>query len=220
MMSSSRGLVYVWVGAILIAFLTVSVLLAKKSLSSHAGSETGASKSKGLDSAPVQIVEYSDFQCPSCKMVQAPLAVLMTSYPGKLHVTFRHFPLEAHRHAALAHQAAECAGLEGRFWVYHDRLYQDQETWSNWEEPLPLFLGYARELGLDADRFAACLASPEVAGRVNRDQIAGQTVGVNSTPTFFVNGVMLVGSRQFMERIHIVIQEELAKREKWKDRPF
>ncbi len=208
-----RGkLTYLLAGILLIAILSVPVLVLKKGLPSQTiAIAPKDSKSKGPEKAPVEIVEYSDFQCPSCQQVEQPLAEVLEKYPSQIHFIFRHFPLRSHPQSPLAHQAAECANEQGYFWPFHDRLYQEQLAWTSALNPAEILLGYARELRLDLNRFVNCLQSPDTARKIRIDLIAGQSNGVESTPTFFINGKILVGSKQFKEQADKLIQEELAK---------
>lgn len=145
--------------------------------------------------APIQIIEYSDFQCPACRTAQAALFQLLGKYPGKIRLTFQHYPLGGHRWSAVAHQAAECAARQGRFWPYHDRLYAEQASWSGSAvAPLETLVRYGSEMALDLDRFGECLGDRAVAAEIQRERDAGADLGVRSTPSFFVNGKFVVGT--------------------------
>ncbi len=172
--------------------------------------ETVAAKTKGPADAPVQIVEYSDYQCPACRLAQVALHQLMDAYPGKIHLTYRHFPLKGHLWSPVAHQAAECANQKGKFWEYHNKLFENQKIWSTPENPLHLFLVYAKELGFDVDDFGMCLTHDIEKKLVEEDKKTGEALKVKSTPTFFVNGERLVGGRQLMTRGESVIREALG----------
>lgn len=114
----------------------------------------------------------------------------------------------------MAHQAAECAAEQGSFWPYHDKLYENQMVWTTALKPLDLLLDYAREARLDFERFTRCLESTEITERIKADLVTGKAAGVTSTPTFFIQGRMLVGSERFADEADQWIQEELAgKRE-------
>ncbi len=202
---------YTFTGIFLATLLTVPILILRKLPASQASSSSIPLKSRGDEKAPIQIVEYSDFQCPSCQAVEMSLKVILVRYPGKIYFVYKHFPLMGHKFSALAHQAAECAHEQGKFWEFHDRLYQDQMVWSSALDPLVIFLNYARDMKFNEERFARCLENAAVAERIRADKKEGQSAGVNSTPTFFVNGVMLSGSRQFGESADRLIQEKLAE---------
>jgi predicted DsbA family dithiol-disulfide isomerase/uncharacterized membrane protein len=153
---------------------------------------------KGADGAPVVIVEFSDFQCPFCVQAFRDLREFIRKHP-EVRLVFRHFPLDSacndrvthsvHPDACLAARAAECGGQQGRFWELHDTLFENHDRL----ERESLF-GYARDLGLDIPRFRACLDHPDTLERVKRDVAAGAQAGVQSTPTFFINGRVVEGA--------------------------
>ena len=159
-------------------------------------------RAKGPVSAPIQIIEYSDFQCPACREAQSELSQLLTAHPEQIRLVYQHFPLEGHRWALVAHQSAECAALQGQFWPYHDRLYLEQAVWSiALGTPLETFVRYAKELGLDLDRFSRCLGDPVVSREIQAEKLAGVGLGVRSTPSFFVNGNLVVSVKSLREEI-------------------
>lgn len=204
-----KKILYPFTGIFLASILTIPVFIFRKLPDSEANTAV-ARKSKGDEKAPVQIVEYSDFQCPSCQAVQMQIHELLDRYPGKIYFIFKHFPLAGHKFSPLAHQSAECANEQGKFWEFHDRLYQDQMVWSVALDPLSIFLNYAKDLNLNEERFARCLENAEVAGRIQAEKSEGQSWGVTSTPTFFLNGTMMTGGRQFSETADRLIREKLA----------
>jgi protein-disulfide isomerase len=160
--------------------------------------------SRGPATAPVTIVEFSDFQCPSCRRAHDTIEQLLLAYPGKLRLVYRHFPLEMHEHAELAAEAAQCADEQGKFWPYHDALFQNQAHLS----PKDL-LGYARALSLDGARFAECVESGRQSRAVKDDLAAGEAAGVNATPTFFVNGAKVVGALE-LDEFKRIVDEQLG----------
>jgi protein-disulfide isomerase len=203
---------YVLTGVILMALMAGSIFIIRKirPMTPASVSETGE-KSKGPADAPVQIVVYSDFQCPACQKGEEVAGKMMAipEYAGKIHMVFRHFPLPNHRWAGLAHQAAECAQKEGKFWEYHDRLYQDQKLWSEQNNPTETFLRYAQELNIPLEAFALCLASPETRNRVLEDQTQGEKLRLQSTPTYFINGERLVGPMELVIQGDALIRKTL-----------
>ena len=154
---------------------------------------------KGESGSKVVLVEYSDFQCPACGTYYPILKQLYKEFGDRLQFVYRHFPLEQHRHADLAARAAEAAGRQGRIWEMHDLLFEGQATWANQNHPEEMFIGYARQLGLDIERFRADLDSREGKKAVEEDRISGNRVGVNSTPTFFLDGVIIQNPRNYDE---------------------
>lgn len=166
---------------------------------------------KGDAAAPVKIVEFSDFQCPACRYAEEPLKKLLSFYDGKVRFTFKHFPLRMHQWAKAGAAAAECAGRQGKFWEYHDSLYEKQDEWTN--EKVDGFLtAYAQKAGLDLPAWDACRQDPATMAAVTADAKDGDDAWVGSTPTFFVNGRRFVGGKQLAELGTLFIDRELKKR--------
>lgn len=134
--------------------------------------------------APVTLVEYGDYECPYCGMAYPIVKSLQRELGAQLRFVFRNFPLaEAHPHARHAAQAAEAAAAQGKFWEMHDILFEHQSALEDSD-----LIGYARSLGLDAERVARELEAGTYAKRVREDFRNGMRSGVNGTPTFFING--------------------------------
>jgi NhaA family Na+:H+ antiporter len=144
---------------------------------------------RGNANAPVTLEEFADFQCPSCGAYYPELKKIESEFGDRLRVIFRERPLiPPHEHALIAAQAAEAAGLQGRFWEMHDKLYENQKTWSEAKDLVPLFVDYAKQIGLDTDRFMKDLNGEAVATRIFQDGKRAHALNVVGTPTFFVNG--------------------------------
>jgi Na+:H+ antiporter, NhaA family len=144
---------------------------------------------RGNPKAPVTLEEFGDFQCPSCGVYYSELKKIENEFGDNLRVVFRERPLvPPHEHALLAAQAAEAAGLQGRFWEMHDKLYENQTTWSVATDLVPIFVDYAKQIGLDTDRFMKDLNGETVAARIFQDGKRAHALDIKSTPTFFVNG--------------------------------
>lgn len=175
--------------------------------------EAPAYRQKGPADAPIVIVEYSDFQCPACRVAVEPLKNLLGVYQGKVRVVFKHFPLElAHPWARTAARYAECAGRQGRFWEMHDQLFENQQAWyGDRDLPEARFREYARKAGADVKQLDACVKDPAVDAAVSADVKDGDARWVSSTPTFFVNGRRLVGARQLGGLGPIYIDRSLRK---------
>ncbi len=146
---------------------------------------------RGPRNAPVTVMIYGDFQCPSCALVSQGIDELQKQYEGKVRVVFHQFPLEMHRHAMEAALAAEAAGVQGKFWEMHDTLYKNQPAWGEATNANILFESYAESIGLDVARFRADRLAPDIRARVVADAAAGDARGIKVTPTVFVNGVRL-----------------------------
>ena len=156
--------------------------------------------------APVAIVEFSDFECPYCKRFHIEiLPRILEAYKGKIRYVFRDFPLtRIHPYAGKAAEAARCAGEQGKFWEYAEALFKDEE-----ELRPSTFTQIAADLGLDQNTFQACLDSGKYADAVQQDLQDGLRLGVQGTPTFFINGQMLAGAHPF-SRFREVIDAALA----------
>ena len=155
---------------------------------------------KGNPKAGVTLIEYSDFQCPSCGSYFPLLKQLSDEYKDRVRIVYRHFPLDFHSHATLAAQAAEAAGRQGEFWKMHDLIFSRQKEWaSQVGSARSVFVGYAREIGLDMNRFEADLDSKEVRAAIEADRRSGDRLGVDGTPTFFLNGVRIQNPRGYNE---------------------
>jgi protein-disulfide isomerase len=161
---------------------------------------------RGPNNAPVTIVEFSDFQCPFCKAVLPTINELMTRYPGKVRWEFRDFPIQLHPGAARAHEAARCAGEQGKFWEYHDELFARSPNHS-----LPELRLFARDLKVDAVAFAECLETSKYQAAVAGDIHEGKRLGVQGTPTFFINGRMREGELSLAAFQELIESELRAK---------
>ena len=175
----------------------------------------------GDRSAPVTIVEYGDFKCPSCTAFATqvqPELVRRYVNAGKVRLVWRDFPV-IDGESEPAAQAASCAAAQGRFWQYHDALYS--YVWSQWygagrsAEGRSAYAGHYEQLaaqaGLDSAAFGSCVSSGGDRARITHDRDAGRAAGVAGTPTFFVDGRRIVGA-QPIEVFAAVIDEELAKK--------
>lgn len=161
---------------------------------------------KGAKNAPVTIVEFTDYQCPfSARFFNDTLPQLKKKYieSGKARLVFRDFPLGFHQQAIKVAEAAECAGEQGKYWEYHDRIFKDPKSLD-----IKRLKKMAKEIGLDSARFNACLDSGEMAGEVKKDMQDGERYGVRGTPSFFINGIIVRGSQPY-EEFEKVIEAEL-----------
>ncbi|GEJ55782.1 thioredoxin domain-containing protein [Anaeromyxobacter diazotrophicus] len=162
--------------------------------------------SKGPASAPVTIVEFSDFECPYCSKAEDTVKQVMKAYDGKIRLVYRDFPLPFHPHAEKAAEAAQCAADQGKYWEMHEKLFANQQKLE-----APALKGYAKDLGLDQAKFDKCLDGGDKAKVVEANKAAGSKVGVTGTPAFFINGYQLTGAQPF-EEFKNLIDQELAKR--------
>ncbi|MBW2448369.1 MAG: thioredoxin domain-containing protein [Deltaproteobacteria bacterium] len=160
--------------------------------------------SLGPATAPVTIVEFSDFNCPFCQRVGPTLKELRARYPEQVRIVFRHFPLEMHPRARPIAEASVCADEQGAFWAFHDGVFETASPLAD-----PEIRALAGEASIDLAAFDACLASGRAAEVVERDVTEGAAAGVTGTPAFFVNGVRLSGA-QPVEAFVRLIDDELA----------
>jgi protein-disulfide isomerase len=162
--------------------------------------------SRGGANAPVTIYEFSDFECPFCSRANVTIKKLEEKYGDRLKFVFVDYPLASHRTAPRASEAAHCANEQGKFWELHDRFFsknggpvQDADIRK-----------YASESGLELPKFSACMESGRYAQTWKTGQAAGTKAGVGSTPTFFVNGRMVVGAAP-IEQFTKIIDDELSR---------
>jgi protein-disulfide isomerase len=161
---------------------------------------------KGPANAPITIVEFSDFQCSYCKRVVNVLDQVLERYPGTVKLAFRDFPIATiHPQAEKAAEAAHCAGEQGKFWEFHDLLFEKQDA-----IPTTNFAEHAKTLGLEVPTFQTCLDGRKYQAKVERNYAAGVKAGVSGTPAFFINGRLLSGA-QPLEAFKAVIDEELDR---------
>ena len=178
--------------------------------------EPGAEPAHALGDpkAPVTLEEFGDFECPPCGVLHPILKGLEAEYgPTKVRIIFREFPLVPnHVHALAAARAAEAAGLQGRFWEMHDLIYEHQKDWHEAFDVRPIFEGYAKTIGLDVTQFARDNASEIVERRIFLDGKRGHSLGVQGTPTVFLNGKEVPFESLAPDKLKALINNELAAR--------
>jgi len=162
-----------------------------------------AAVTEGRSDAPVQVVEFADYQCPYCQRVNPDLNKLLDEYAGKVSIVYRDFPLPMHPYAEKAAEAARCAGEQGKFWEYHNALFHDKKF-----EPADL-KQQATTLHLDAAKFGQCLDSSQEAANVKKDQEEGTKLGLSGTPSFFFNGHFISGALDYTT-LHQMVEQQLT----------
>ncbi|MEQ1883988.1 MAG: thioredoxin domain-containing protein [Bryobacteraceae bacterium] len=151
----------------------------------------------------VTIIEFGDFQCPYCQRVQVTLANLLKKYDGKVRLTFRDFPLRSiHPQAQISAEAARCAGEQGKFWEFHDQLYQNPNSLN-----ASTFEKLASNLQINVTQFSECLNSGKYMPQIEEDVRAGEAIGIDGTPAFIINGVQLSGAQPAAAFEKIIDQE-------------
>ena len=167
---------------------------------------------KGSKDAKVVLIEFSDLECPACRAYSSIVKKIREEDTSKgLAFVYVHFPLPQHTHAFEAAYAAEAAGMQGKFWEMHDLLFENQLTWAATNDVKPLFLTYARKLGLNEEKFNTDVQSQAVQDKVDKNYQEGIGIGIDSTPTFFLNGVKLVNPQSEAEFQNLINQALNAK---------
>jgi protein-disulfide isomerase len=158
----------------------------------------------GKVDAPVKILEFADFECPSCggwATVTEPDVRSRIINAGLANLTYYDFPLTQHRNTIAASNAAACADEQGKFWQMHDRLFQAQDEWNgeSTEQPKPFFKRYASEVGLDVQKWESCYDARKYQKRISANLADGIRRGVNSTPSFIIGNKLYAGMRTYDE---------------------
>jgi protein-disulfide isomerase len=167
---------------------------------------TAGHASRGPANAPIQLVEFADFQCPYCLRSHPTVTQVLNTYGDRVHFVFRHFPLPNHPNARPAAEAAACAGEQNRFWQFYDAVFADPTKLSN--EDLK---AHAVRAGANMEKFNTCFDNRKFKDTVEADLKEGTEAGVTGTPAFFINGRALIGAQPF-EAFKQIIDEELALR--------
>lgn len=142
----------------------------------------------GSTSTPVELIEYGDFQCPACGLYEPIVERLYNESSTTMHLVFRNFPLPQHANAMPAALVVESAGVQGKYWEMFNIVYTHQSEWSEVGDASKVFAGYAQQLKLDMTKFNASLTDPALKSKITADQAEGEKIGINQTPSFFING--------------------------------
>jgi protein-disulfide isomerase len=151
---------------------------------------------KGSESAPVEITEFADYQCPFCQTfatLQMPTIEQRLINTGRLRWRYRDFPLQQHAFSRVAAHSAACADEQGKYWPQHQRIYEGQAEWAAARDAAGILRRYAKENGLDLTRYDSCMAAGKYAGRIQASYEEGVRLGVSSTPTLLVGGRLYKG---------------------------
>jgi predicted DsbA family dithiol-disulfide isomerase len=159
---------------------------------------------RGPATAAITLVEYADYECPYCQQAEADLDKLAAEYKGKIALIYKDLPLPMHSHAQKAAEAAQCAGLQNKYWEYHDILLKTKEL------EVPQLKASARSLGLNATAFDTCLDSGQRAAAVKATQDEAVTLGLQGTPSFFMNGRYFTGIPKY-DLLRQMVEEELKR---------
>lgn len=182
-------------GVTLLIVIAVAFMFTKKVnapvLPSDAATVLGDARfSKGKTDAKITIVEFSDLQCPACKAAQPLVDEILKEASDSARFVYRQYPLRTvHKNAFIAAKAAEAAGVQGKFWEMHDKLFETQSDWEEDADPTSHFEGYAKDLSLNVDQWNKDFQDKDLETHITKDEQDGNTLGVNATPTFFVNNI-------------------------------
>ena len=161
---------------------------------------------KGTANAPIEMIEFSDFQCPYCQRAHATVERVLATYGDRIRFVYRHYPLPGHPAAKPAAEASECAKEQGKFWPFHDRLFANPTKLGDAD-----LKAHAAAVGVDVAAFNACFDSHKYQAIVDEDAKDGEAVGVNGTPAFYINGRMISGAQPF-EVFKKLIDDELQRK--------
>ena len=191
-----RHLPFIMAAAVALCVLAASLLsqtLLPNRLTISGDQAASASRSsesvhiRGDSRASVTLEEFGDFECPMCKHFDAFLDEVIKDYHPRVRLIFRNYPLKMHHYSRDAAQAAEAAGLQGRYWEMHDVLFREQPVWSSSNNARTLFISYAEILGLDLDQFQKDMQSEKVRQRIEYDEARARSLGVKMAPSLFVD---------------------------------
>jgi protein-disulfide isomerase len=219
-----RALPFILIVVVLIgALLAVVFLRRTPNQSSRAGAPAsrpqpakgdvrlGAEPPHALGSldAPIMLEEFADFECPSCASLHLVMKAMKAEFGSRVVVVFRNYPMPSlHKHALAAARAAEAAGLQGKFWEMHDVLYTNQKTWHEASDAAPLFEGHAAQIGLNLDQYRRDVKSETVEKRITLDRQRASWIGVNGTPTVFLNGREVPSDSLTLEKLRALINTQ------------
>ena len=192
---------------IIVAAVTVIALKTYKPTAQE--TKVDPQRVKGAAEATLKITEFIDFQCPSCAYGSKLLSETIKKYPHLIRLELKYFPLRMHKHAVLASRYAECSLKQNKFWEFHDKVLEQQKNWKILVNAIPAFDSMVSDIGLDQAAFRVCLADPETQKIIDEHKAEGKTLGVRSTPTYFVNGEIIVGAKSLQDTInkHTSVQE-------------
>lgn len=224
-MNTSNKRMFFWLGVI--AVITISVLVVisgtKTAPRDQADNTTTLSEpisetdnTKGNKDAKIQIVEYSDFQCPACASYFPILRDVVKEFGNHVYFSYRNFPIRSkHKNADASAYAAQAADRQGKFWEMHDLLFENQTSWASLDTDAAqvIFTQYANQLGLDTQKFMADMADRTLQKKVDNDLQSGLDSGVQGTPSVFVDGQKLQYNLS-VDEFRLLIRQKLANQTK------
>lgn len=203
---------FIWIGGIILILVGLMIWLVGSS-SADSSFEVGAisptDNVKGNASSTVMVIEYSDFQCPACRTYYSVMRQMMVEFGGEVAFVYRHFPLNGiHANAEFAARAAEAARKQGKFWEMHDLLFEKQDEWASASNVQSFFESYATLLGISVEQFRNDWNSQDVKDFVKSQRIHAIKLGLQGTPTFFINGKQIQNPGS-VEQFRSIIQTAL-----------
>ena len=201
--SKKSATIIIIIGAVL-AVIVFKAVLGFLRLREH---NTDEARSKGPADAKIKIVEYIDFQCPACAQGAIYLKDLMGQNQGAIRLELNYFPLSMHRHAFTSAKYAECAARQNKFWPVHDLIIERQSNWSRLSDAATAFDQIAQEANLDRNTLDDCLKDEQVDKALLASKDRGDKLGIKSTPTYFINGQLLVGVKSLKDQLGILLQD-------------
>ncbi|HLF17927.1 MAG TPA: thioredoxin domain-containing protein [Candidatus Omnitrophota bacterium] len=166
-------------------------------------------RTKGAEGSPLKIVEFFDFQCPMCKKGSDMLKEYMAQYPQGIQLTAKYYPL-GELNSFMSAYYAECAARQGKFWDMHDQLFATQDEWRTLLRILPYFDKLSQSIGLNVDEMNQCIERKDVKKLVAQEKAMGESRFVKSTPTYFINGEMVVGIRALEDYLKEYFEKETS----------
>lgn len=206
-----------WIGGTLVLVLALWGLIQvvntpqSQTLVAEAPAVTNSDIIYGSPSAKVTVIEYADFQCPACSIYAPFVNKLKQDFKGDIRIAYRFFPLPQHPYGMTASKAAYATHLQGKFWEMYSLLYDNQNTWSQSKDPASIFKQYAQELSLDLDKYEKDMNSKATEEYIKSQQNSATAIGVNSTPTFFINGKQIQNPPTY-EAFKKLVEEELKNK--------
>lgn len=205
---------FIWIGGIVIILVALMFWGVSSSSSINPPFELGVvhplDNVKGNASSTVVVIEYSDFECSACKTYYPIVREMMTEFGDKAAFVYRNFPLnEIHANAELAARAAQAAGKQGKFWEMHNLLFEKQDEWAKAANIGPMFESYAKLLGISVEQFKIDFVSKEVKDFVRAQRAYSIKIGLQGTPSFFVNGKQIQNPKS-ADEFRFIIKDALS----------
>ncbi len=179
--------------AVIIVAVCVAVVVGVNYLQGQKTVQSAQGRAKGNPDSNIKVVEFIDFQCPACASGAKFLNKYIKDNPDQIHLEMKYFPLKGHVHGMLSARFTECAARQGKFWEMHDKLIDNQSDWKKLINAYPSFEVMAQQINLDMTKLNTCLDDTRVDEVINKHKEEGKQKGVRSTPTYFVNGQIVVG---------------------------